>query len=90
MGLTKSSSFYSAFLKTRVAKRNWAIRVLLIKGMTYYLIESFAVTVVAIGIVARRCTSESRTMAKAALFSSFIGILGCDLIVSGLMGLPFS
>ena len=46
--------------------------------------------VVMTGIFSRRVTSESRTTAKESLFSALIGIFGCDFIVSGLMGLPFS
>lgn len=43
-----------------------------------------------IGMFFSLVTSESQTMSKAALFASLIGFLGCDLIVSGLMGFPFS
>ena len=35
-------------------------------------------------------TSESATTLNASLFSLLIGFLGCDLIVNGLIGLPFS
>ena len=55
-----------------------------------YSIESPLAMLPAICMLSRRFTRESRTTAKASLFSSLIGILGCDLIVSGLMGLPFS
>ena len=43
-----------------------------------------------ISIVSSRFTSESLTLPKSSLFASLIGFFGCDLIVSGLIGLPFS
>ena len=43
-----------------------------------------------VGIFSRRFTSESRRTVKVSLFSSLTGFLGCDLIVSGFIALPFS
>ena len=59
----------------------------------FYLIynSQFCCAIVVMkGMLSRRFTSESRTTAKESLFSALIGIFGCDFIVSGLMGLPFS
>ena len=36
------------------------------------------------------CIKESRTTTYSAMCCSLIGFLGCDLMVSGLIGLPFS
>ena len=51
---------------------------------------SFVACIGAVSIPLRRFTSESHRMVNAGLLPSLTGFLGCDLIVSGLMGFPFS